>query len=177
MANMTSLAHPYANAVFELAKASNSIDTWLDNLSTLNQIAQDSNFNSLITNPKLSKEALIEVFVSVVPSKNDEVVNLLNQLQANGRLQMLPEIYILFEQLVRQDRNTATATIQTAFAMSEKDKCEIEQLLSKRFAKTVTSTVEINPQLIGGIKIFMDDTVIDSSVKGSLEKMATELIQ
>ena len=75
-----------------------------------------------------------------------------------------------------EDRNTAHAIIQSAYAMNDVDKKKFEKLLSDKFGKSITATVEVKPELIGGIKVLINDTVVDYSVKGSLENLTTQLI-
>lgn len=175
MAN-NSLGHPYANALFELAKDTNSVDTWLADLSNLAIIAQSKDFNSLISNPRLSEGGVLKVLLEMLGTSRESLVNFLTLLQENDRLESLPEIFELFEQKVEEDRNSSKAIIESAFELSNSDQKKLEKLLSDKFGKSITSTVEINPTLIGGIKIIINDTVIDSSVKGSLDKMAAKLI-
>lgn len=175
MSNMNNLAHPYAEAIFEYAKANNSIDEWLDYLSNLAQIAKNKEFNNLITNPKISKEEVIRVLVELLHNSSQAVERLLVVLQENDRLQILADISELLEKLVAKERNTANAVIYSAFAMNKEDQEQFQQLLSKKFAKLVSAKVEIKPELIGGVKILINDLVIDASVKGSLDNMAANL--
>ena len=176
MAN-NNLAHPYATAIFEAAKADNAVDTWLSNLADLSTIAQSEDFGSLIGNPRLSKDDLLTVILGLLNNTTKPMRELLSLLQENDRLNILPEIYVLFEQKVEQDRNTAKAIIQSAYAISNADKKRLEQLLSDKFGKSITASVEVNAELIGGIKVLINDLVIDASVKGSLNNLATQLIR
>ena len=88
----------------------------------------------------------------------------------------MSDIYTLFEQKVEDDRNMAKAVIQSAYAISDADRVKIEQSLSKKFGKTITASIDIKQDLIGGIKILINDTVIDYSIKGSLLNLTTKLI-
>ena len=170
------LAHPYANALFELAKAENTTDEWLSILSKLSEVANSEQFAGLVSNPKIDKNKILEILQSFLNKSTNQVERFLALLQDHDRLSVLPAIYTLFEQKVEDDRNTAKAVIQSAYAISDTDKVKIEQLLSKKFSKTITANVEIKNDLIGGIKILINDTVIDYSVKGSLLNLTTQLI-
>jgi len=174
MAN--NLGHPYANALFEVAKAEMTVDTWLTDLKRLAEVASSGEFAGLISNPKMDKNTIIEILLGFLDKPSKSVKQFLELLQENDRLVVLPEIYSLFEQKVENDRNTAKAVIQSAYAVSDANKQKIEELLSKKFGKTITATVEVNQDLIGGIKILINDTVVDYSVKGSLVNLTTQLI-
>ncbi|MDQ5921156.1 MAG: F-type H+-transporting ATPase subunit delta [Pseudomonadota bacterium] len=176
MANQTSLAHPYVNAIFELAQSGNTVDDWLSNLRLLSQVAQSKEFNNLIGNPNLSGEEVVDITYGFTSQTQQELRNLLFLLCDNDRLQVLPDIYVLFEQKVEQERNMAKALVQSAFSINDSDKKKLEQKLTAKFGKTITATVEVCPELIGGIRVLINDTVIDASVKGSLAKLAAQLI-
>ncbi len=177
MSDMNNLAHPYASAVFELAKSTKRLEDWLSYLNKLSMLSQNSEFSSLIHNPKITREALLSLLLETSGSKDVEVEKFLNLLYTNARLNILSEIYNLYEKLIENYKNTGKALIKSAFAMSDNEIRQIEQLLSKKFGRVISAKVTINPELIGGIKIMIDDLVIESSIKGSLEKMATQLMK
>lgn len=176
MAKMTNLAHPYVNALFDLANSENSLDLWLADLEILATSAHDANFAFLVNNPQISKENVLEILLGLVKNINPSVKNFLNLLYDESRLEILPEIALLFKEKIAEARNSATALIQSAFPMTEADKTEFEVLLTKKLGKKVEVVVEINSELIGGIKILVNDLVIDASVKGGLEKLAAQII-
>ena len=170
------LAHPYANALFELAKKENTVDEWLSILKVLSEVALSEQFMSLVSNPELDKKKILAILQGFLDKPSNQVERLLEILQDNDRLSALPGIYTLFVQKVEADRNMAKAVIQSAYALSDADRIKIEQLLSKKFGKTIEASVEVKQDLIGGIKILINDTVVDYSVKGSLLNMTTKLI-
>ena len=170
------LAHPYANALFELAKSENTIDSWLSNLNILSEVASSEQFTSLISNPEFGKNKILEILNGFLDKPTNQVERFLETLQDNDRLSSLSDIYTLFEQKVEDDRNMAKAVIQSAYAISDAERVKIEHLLSKRFGKTISASVEIKQDLIGGIKILINDSVVDYSIKGSLLNLATKLI-
>ena len=177
MSDIKSLAHPYANAVFNLAKEENKLDGWLNYLNQLSIIGQTVEFKNSICNPKISQDMIIDMLLSYLKTSDIEIKNFLTLLYINNRLNMLDEIFVLFVKLVSDYKGIAKAVIKSAFAMKDQDKQQIEVLLSRKFGRKITANVEINSELIGGIKIMIDDIVIDASVKGSLEKMSTQLMK
>lgn len=177
MTDLSSLAHPYANAVFALAKSQSDINGWLSNLSDLALAAQNKDFTKLINNPSISASDVVVTLVSFVATPNKLLNNFLVTLQENNRLALLSAIYELFERMAEDEQNTAKAVIQSAYPMADTDRIEIEQLLAKKFGRKIVASVEVHTGLIGGIKILINDTVIDASVKGSLNKMAAQVIQ
>lgn len=169
------LAHPYANALFEIAKSNNKVNDWLNDLNHLAQAANNAGFSNLVNDPGLSKEYVLEVLISVGITNTKEVKNFLIQLQDNKRFTLLPAIFSLFEHLVLEDQKSAKGTIASPYPLNDADKKDFEKLLTNKFGKTITLDYVQDSSLIGGVKIFVNDAVIDASIKGSLEKMASEL--
>lgn len=176
MSDTVTVAHPYAKALFELAKAKNTTDQWLMDLSALADVAHDKSFNALVDNPRGAPEALVATLLGFLKNPNKEVKGFLELLQYNGRLTSLSQIFMLFDGLVKEDRKIADAVIYSAFVMNDTDKKQLEELLGNKFGRKVSATITVEPELIGGIKVLINDTVIDASVKGSLDKMATQII-
>ncbi|MBP9743347.1 MAG: F0F1 ATP synthase subunit delta [Burkholderiales bacterium] len=170
------IAYPYANAAFEIAKSSNMLDKWLNDLKSLAIVANSSEFTDLINNPLLEKDMILNILCGFTSNEVADIRHLLSLLYDNDRLAALSQLYVLFEQKVECERNVAQAVIQSAFAISEADKKKLEQKLTDKFGKSITATVEINPELIGGIRVLVNDIVIDASIKGSLDKLTAQLI-
>jgi F-type H+-transporting ATPase subunit delta len=176
MAELSVIAHPYAQALFNLAKQSNQESIWLDRLSDLQQIVDNSDFADLLNNPEIKDSQIISVVNTLLNGDASiEVTNLLGVLIENNRVSALPEIYQVFRDLVLEDQKRGDAIIESAYAMSQTEKQDFEELLSKKFGKKITATVVVNPELLAGIKVTINDKVIDGSVKGRLSDLSTQL--
>lgn len=170
------VARPYAQALFNLAKHEKSENKWLKVLAELKEIVEADGFSLLINNPKIESKDQLNLIETIL--KNDatpEVVNLLNLLSENNRLIVLSDIYNIFRELVLEDQKCADAIIESAYDISQSQKDEFEKLLSNKFGKKITAQVKVNGDLIAGIKITIDDKVIDGSVKGRLTNLAAQL--
>ena len=176
MAELSVIAHPYAQALFNLAKQTNQENIWLDRLSDLQQIVDNSDFAKLLNNPEIKDSQIISVVNTLLNGDaSTEVTNLLSVLIENNRISALPEIYQVFRDLVLEDQKRGDAIIESAYAMSQTEKQDFEELLSKKFGKKITATVVVNPELLAGIKVTINDKVIDGSVKGRLSDLSTQL--
>lgn len=172
-----SLAYPYANAIFEIAKENNSIDKWLDYLSTMSYVSKLERFKLAVSNPTLSKEEVVNILLSSINNKEQFLSSFINLLIQNNRINLLDAIYLSYKKIVDHYLNNDYAIIETAFLMNDKDKKDLEDILSKKFGKNISATIKINPDLIGGIKIILDDIIIDSSVKGNINRMFSEIMK
>lgn len=175
MSNMNIVAHPYAQALFSLAKKTSKENVWMDTLAALKQIASDRQFTDLVNNPKIDSKHLIAIIKQMLPAGLAEVEELLIILVENNRLLVLVEIYDLYKALVLEDQKKATAIIESAYEMTREQQADFEQILSQKFGKFISSKIIVNPDLIGGIKVLINDKVIDASIKGQLANLASQL--
>jgi F-type H+-transporting ATPase subunit delta len=176
MAEARTIARPYAEAVFRLAKAADTLPAWSEMLQLAATIAADGNIRALIGNPKVPARRLGELLLSIGgDSFNEAGRNFIVLLAENGRIAILPEVSELFEQLKTQHEGVLGAKIASAFAMSDEQLKELVANLETRFKRKIEAKVSIDPELIGGVKVEIGDEVLDTSVRGKLEAMAVAL--
>lgn len=176
MAELTTLARPYAEAVARLAQASDDWAAWSDRLALLAAVSQDAQIAALAAHPQLTPEQLLEVLLGICGDRlNAEGVNLLRLLVANKRLAVLPEIARLFEEMRAAAEGVLKARIITAYELSREQLAELVSRLEARFGRKVQATQEVNPALIGGVVIHVGDKVLDASVRGRLAELAATL--
>jgi F-type H+-transporting ATPase subunit delta len=101
--------------------------------------------------------------------------NFLNVLVANQRLAALPEVAVQFRRLKNEAEGVADCMIETAFPLADGEVNELLGALSKRFGTRLRPTVQVNPALIGGVRIAVGDQVLDNSVRARLNQMQTAL--
>ncbi|HTS22877.1 MAG TPA: F0F1 ATP synthase subunit delta [Casimicrobiaceae bacterium] len=176
MAEQITIARPYAEAAFALAREDGSLPVWNEMLRTAASVAQDPQMRSALDNPKLTASDKESLFLSVCGDRlNAEGRNFVRVLIGAERIALLPEIRDLFGTLKDADEGLARANIATAFALSESELAGLKAALERRFRKKIETTVTVDRDLIGGARIAVGDTVIDASVKGELEAMAKHL--
>jgi F-type H+-transporting ATPase subunit delta len=174
MAELSTLARPYAEAVFRLAREKNALGEWSGRLATLAAIVSDAQMQAVIADPNTSAARAAELVASIADT-GEAGKSLLTVLAGNDRLTLLPEIAAQYEVLKAQAEGVLEATIVSALEMSEAQKADVMAALKSKFGRDVAATVEVDPSLIGGAVITVGDQVIDGSVKGRLQKMAAAL--
>ena len=176
MAELITVARPYAQAAFTLAGESNALPVWAEMLKLASTVAADPKVHTALDNPRLSagdKEAL---FLSICGDKlNAEGRNFVRVLVQSDRIGLLPEIREIFDTLKDNADGVARAHISSAFPVTDSELAALKAALEKRFGKKIEASVAIDPELIGGATIVVGDTVIDGSVRGELQAMATHL--
>ncbi len=176
MAEARTIARPYAEAVFKLAKTNNTLPVWSDMLQLTASIANDERIRALIGDPKITSKRMSELLLSICGDKlNNEGRNFVLLLVENNRVEMLPQVSELFEQLKAQHEGVLEANITSAFDMSEAQLKDLVKSLETKFKRKIEAKVSVNSKLIGGVKVEIGDEVLDASVRGKLEAMAVAL--
>ncbi len=176
MAELTTIARPYAQAVFKLAREQQALDRWADMLGLAAVVASDAEMSRLIDNPRLTEHQLAELFSEVCGDGLDaQGRNMIRTLAENRRLKALPEIHRLYLALKSEAEGAIQAELISARPVSEVQKQAILESLKKRFGREVELDCRIDESLVGGAVIRAGDLVIDGSVRGKLARLATAL--
>lgn len=173
MADLATIARPYAKAIFDLALQQNTMTDWSNMLAALSLAAHDASMQKLFIDPRVSIQQLVDILIAICSKDNNkQATNLLKTLAEQKRLVALPEIAKLFE-VYRADREKIiTVVITSALPLSKAIKNNLQQALKIRLQCNVDLVFELNPDLIGGAIIRAGDLVIDGSVRSKLLRMA-----
>ncbi|HMW16779.1 MAG TPA: F0F1 ATP synthase subunit delta [Accumulibacter sp.] len=176
MAELVTIARPYAEAVFRIALENKALAAWSERLSLLSSVATDPQMRLCIGNPELSASQKSDLFKSVVGKALDGGgTNLIDVLAASERLSFLPEIASLFEAQRAAQEGVKEATIYSAFPLDDVQRKALVADLETRFKTRLTAEVVVDQSLIGGVKIVIGDQVLDTSVSGKLESLRLAL--
>ncbi|ALH94636.1 F0F1 ATP synthase subunit delta [Acinetobacter equi] len=177
MAELLTLARPYAKAAFAYATEQNATDNWSNALQVLGAAVQDDAFSAYLNRPELTPAEQVSLFAKVLgEDQTTAVSNFLTLLADNNRLSLLPEIQAEYEQLKSQNNNNVDVVIESAFPLTAEQENMLKTALEKHFNSTVSISVEVNQALIAGVVIRAGDQVIDDSALNKLEKMRTRLL-
>ena len=176
MADFTTVARPYASAVYKLAHETSSLEAWGDALALLAAVISDVAMIEALDNPELGKDKKGEMLIHVLNDKlNQQQQNLVKLMAENGRLKAFPDVAEQFEVYRAQAEGKVEAEVTSAFKLSAEQEKNIIAMLKKKLGREVTLTTSIDESLIGGVLIKAGDTIIDGSMKSSLESLALTL--
>ena len=176
MTDSITYSRPYAEAAYKIASESKSIPMWNDNLMTLSGIIIDMEVKAIIASPKIDSDQTLNFLVSFLPQKDESFSNFLSIMIANKKVYFLDEVYKLFNDMVLEDKNTTIAEVETAFALSDTQKSDIVNSLTKKYDKNIQIHEVINERLLAGIKISVNNEVTDYSVRNKLNLMKEQII-
>jgi F-type H+-transporting ATPase subunit delta len=175
MAELATIARPYAEALFKTAGADLAgTATWLDELAAISSNVQLQQYAG---NPGVTAAQTFDVVSGVAGGRLPNAAN--NFLRAvidNGRISVLPEIASQFRALKNARSGSSDAVVYSAFALDSAALADLATTLEKRFGRKLNLKVELEPELIGGVRVVVGDEVLDTSVKARLEQMKMALV-
>lgn len=176
MAELTTIARPYAKAAFQFAEEAGALTQWSAMLGFAAKVAADETVAQLLANPKIAAEQKAEYFLQLCSDQlNPAGRNFIALLARNKRLQALPAIAELFEELKSQREQSVDVEIVSAFALTPDQASKLVAPLKKRLGREVNVTTSVDATILGGAIIKAGDLVIDGSVKGKLARLAETL--
>lgn len=183
MADHSTIARPYARAVFDVANRDGRLAAWSDALHAAAAVVGDPVARGYLANPARKARERAELILSVLDGTAvAETIgsvhgrNLFALLSENGRLAALPEIAVQFDKLKWDAENKVAVKLSAASEVDERQVESIAEALRKKLGRSVELKVEVDPNLIGGAIVRADDRVIDGSVRSRLERLAASLI-
>jgi len=176
MAELVTIARPYAEAVFRLAKEQGKLAAWSETLGSLAAIAANADVAAAIGNPNLAAGQKAELVASLLGGGVDgDVANMIQLLARNERLAVLPEIADFFEGLKAAEEGVKDAVIFSAFPLDDAQQQKLLSDLEARFKTRLRPEIRLDPELIGGVRVEVGDQVLDASVRGKLAAMSAAL--
>jgi F-type H+-transporting ATPase subunit delta len=176
MAELSTIARPYAEALFAAARAAGTQDAWLAAADELGALVRHPQVAEVVADPKLGQPQVIDLLAGMLKSplpQNGR--HFLQTLVENDRLAALPEIARQFRVLKNESEGVADCLIESAFPMSDAQVAELLAALSKKFGLKLKPEVRVDAGLIGGVRVTVGDHVLDTSVKTRLAQMQAAL--
>lgn len=188
MAELSTIARPYARAAFESASAVQALPAWSEALSRAAAVVSDPRVKALIGNPHVPPLELTRMIYelsagSASPPQTppdsarsrEELRNFLQLLALNRRLPALPEIALQFEALREDADHVATVEVRSARELTDEQAQRLRSALERRLGRTVKLSAQIDPSLLGGAVVQYGDFVFDGSLRRSLERMGSAI--
>jgi len=177
MAEAVTIARPYAEAVFAFADGAGGLGKWSQTLAVMAAVATNPDVAAASSNPKLTSNQLYGLFAAACGDLAIEAQNFVRLLIENGRLDLLPEIRDLYEELKNEREGVVDAVITTAYPLDSRQLAALVSELEIRSRRKVKAQVKVDAGLIGGVRMQVGDEVIDGSVRGRLAAMAAALMK
>ncbi|MEJ2769312.1 F0F1 ATP synthase subunit delta [Mycetohabitans sp. B46] len=180
MAELATIARPYAEALFGVASTDRAADlaTWSALVQELAQVARLPEVLSIVSSPKVGRQQVVDLLLAALKSSvkdSPAAKNFVQMLVENHRVQLLPEIAAQFDALKNAQEGAADVTIESAFALDEQSLADLVAALERKFQRKLKPTVKLEPALIGGVRVTVGDEVLDTSVRARLAAMQTAL--
>jgi len=175
MAELATIARPYAEALFRVAK-SGDLQAWSAFVSEMAYVAAQPDVQALSHDPKVSDRQVSSTLLALLKSPvNDEAKNFIDMLVENDRIALLPEIGAQFQALKNAEEGAADVRITSAFPLNDAQVKELVALFEKKFGRKLNPSVDVDGALIGGVRVVVGDEVMDTSVRAKLQQMHVAL--
>lgn len=173
MAEAKTIARPYAKAAFHTAHAGDSLENWAEALALLSSVSQQSKVQELISSPAVTASIKAEQLKALCEGElNNEQQNFLAILASNKRLELLPDIERLFDELKSERERSVNVVVNSPFPLDSEAEQKLAAMLKQKLQREVSVETAIDESLVGGVLIKAGDVVIDGSIKGRLAKLA-----
>jgi F-type H+-transporting ATPase subunit delta len=171
MAELITVARPYAEALFRMARDKGQLDTFSNMLAKMAAVASDAQMADTLGNPRFSLATKLDLFLGVVGEADDVGRNLASILIDSRRAQLLPPIAEHYEALKREHQQVLRVVITSALPMSDSEVQALVATLEAKRGRKVQAEVQMDASLIGGVRIQIGDEVVSASVRDQLEQM------
>ncbi len=173
MAELKTLARPYARAAFEHADENKALGEWETQLGRLTSICSEPKVAQALNNPALTSDKRAELLLGLGGDDfSAGLANFIGVLAEQKRLDLVSDISELFQALKAQREQSVEVHVASAYELSEQEVTQLSNTLTKTLDRKVSLTCDVDADLIGGVRINAGDTVIDASVQGRLTKLA-----
>ncbi|HYW92871.1 MAG TPA: F0F1 ATP synthase subunit delta [Gammaproteobacteria bacterium] len=178
MAEVTTLARPYAKALFELARSEASLDAWSHRLERLAAVVDNEEVREVIRSPKVPPAQVAELIVEAAGAEalGDSGRNLVRLLAENRRLLLLPQVRDLYATMRADEEGTIDVEVVSAIALTDDQRREMESALARRFGKQIRLHNTVDEGILGGAVVHAGDVVIDGSVQAKLGRLSGALV-
>lgn len=176
MAELSTVARPYAKAAFVHAQEQGQLAAWSAQLALVSALMQDAELAAYLARPSMTVTQQVDAVLAVSGEQlSPEVRNFVAYVAQNKRLPALPEIATIFEQLKADAERSAEVEVISAFDMTEAQQMLLAVRLTKKLGRQVSIVARTDSSLIGGVIVRTGDLVIDASVRGKLAKLSATL--
>jgi F-type H+-transporting ATPase subunit delta len=171
----TAAARRYAKAIFELAEKEGQVAEWSRRLAAVSEVMSVPEVAAVLTNPTIAAEQRM-AFVSAAPHLfDDEATNLAKLLIESDRIRDVVAIEAEFQRMADEAAGRVRATVTTAVELTPADRARVADELSQRLGKEISLQVDVDPRILGGLKLQYGDHLVDASVATRLQQLRRSL--
>jgi F-type H+-transporting ATPase subunit delta len=175
MSELTTVARPYAKAAFDFAIEANAVDTWLSMLAFAAEVSENETMTSYLSGGA-SVDQATDLFLKVCEDQlNGNAQNLIKVMAENQRLLVLPQVFTQFSELKAEYDKEVSVDVTSAVELAAEQLTTLSAALEKRLARKVKLNCVVDANVVSGLLIKAGDMVIDGSVRGKLNRLATTM--
>lgn len=177
--NISAITVRYATAVFSLGKEQDMLAALKNDMELISSVCRESaDFMLLLESPVVKTSEKIKIIKLIFENKISELsLNFLNLITGNNREIYIPDIVRNVLAMIRREKNIKTAVITTAHRIDEETLGKAQKAVESELQTRVELTGKVNPHIIGGIILRIDDRQYDASISAQLKKLKKEMLK
>tara|TARA_A100001011_G_C14220627_1_gene804171 strand:+ start:473 stop:1009 length:537 start_codon:yes stop_codon:yes gene_type:complete len=177
MSDNYTYSRPYGEAAFKMALEGNVIDQWSDNLKTLSKVIADKDIKAVLADPKISQSACASLLLGFLNvDDNHNLSNFINLLLGNKRIFYISEISEIFDDMKASHKNVRIVEVETSHKLQPEQIKSLKSLFKNKYKSDIEIEEIVNEKLLAGIKVKVDDEVIDLSLQNRFNQIKQQLI-
>jgi len=173
----TAAARRYARAVFDLAQEEGRVEEWRERLAVLREVLFEETVAAVLTNPTIPLSTRMELISVPSTALDEESINLAKLLVESNRVREISALVDEYEALADSAAGRVRATVTTAIELTTHDRDRVADQLSKRLGKEISLRLEVDPAILGGLKLQYGDHLVDASVATRLQQLRRRLAE
>jgi len=177
MSDNYTYSRPYGEAAFKIALEDNVINQWSDDLKILAMVVSDKDVKAVLADPKISQSSCVKLLMGFLKSKPDNnFLNFMNLLLDNKRMFYMKEISSIFDVLKSNHNNVRVVEVESPHQLSDDQIQSLKELFKNKYQSDIQIDQTVNSELIAGIKVKVNDEVIDLSLQNRFNQIKQQLI-
>ena len=174
---MSELVNEYGRALADLAKEEGLEDLFLEETAAVRTVfTENPGYAQLISNPQLTKAERVDLVQTAFGGRvHPYLLNFMKLLTERGYAYKTADFMAEYERLYCVRHNIIKAKALTAVPLTDAQREKLARKLEQKTGKEIRLTCETDATLLGGIRLLVDNTLYDGSVRASLEEIRKSL--
>ena len=171
------VAKSYAQALFEIAQEEQKLDEYRQSMQDIQALlAENGQLMDVMKHPQISKQEKKQLIIDLFEKECDQMmVNFMCLLIDRRRFHLFDEMKEAYDVFYRQAKNMKKAIVTSAYPLSDVQRQDLINLLQEKTASTIELVEEVDATLMAGMKVQIEDTILDHSAKNALATMKQKM--
>ncbi len=176
MPGRTTAGKRFAEAIAGIARQNGAWEQWRRDLGEIGSALANPEIRLTLESPRVAPERKQRLLADSFAGRlTPDTLNLLNVMAQRGRLALLPDVLVWFDEIADRATGVRRYTVTTAAPLSDDQRAQLQQRLVASTGGQVILTERVDPSIMGGMVLRHEDVIADYSVRSRLEALRERL--